>query len=85
MIPGPPIESLSRVANNLAGTDMLIISASADENREPDWYFIPRMMNDHSLVFWQTGVDQPYTKLALKDVRELAEKQSRESSERKAA
>ena len=95
LVPGDPLSSLSRVANELASTDLLVISADPTtppvlrvENSEnsteadghqpdstaaqPDWFFVPRMLHEHSAVFWQTECDGAFQQLDLKAVSELA-------------
>ena len=81
LIPGEPISTLARVANNLTSSDVLILSSEVMTD-EPDWYFVPRMLNDHSVVFVQREADGVFEKLSLKAVTALV---NETSTERKAA
>jgi hypothetical protein len=51
LLPGDPLMALSRAANGLAGTDLVVISAGHD----PDvlagaWFYLPRMLHGGSRV-----------------------------------
>ncbi len=51
LVPGNPLTALRRVANNLSGTQLLLISANTDEAAlEQAWFYVPRMLNTDSLV-----------------------------------
>lgn len=81
LVPGEPMKSLIRVSNELASTDMLVISF--DESCfEPNWFYVPRMLHDHSVVFWQTERDGAFQPLTYKDVQRLV---AQTSTERRAA
>jgi hypothetical protein len=74
LIPGDPLANLARVANSLPSTDLLIISADHQSSiTEPNWYYIPRMLHDHSLIFLQTETDAPYQVLTFSDVKRRAQ------------
>lgn len=52
LIPGDPLSALARSANALQGTDLLVISADQDqESLQRAWYYVPRMLQESSLVF----------------------------------
>jgi hypothetical protein len=52
LIPGDPFTALARVANNLTGTDLLVIAADQDPQQlARAWALVPRMLHDNSLVF----------------------------------
>lgn len=52
LLPGDPFASLSRGANNLLGTDLLIVSADQQgEALERAWFYVPRMLHAESDVF----------------------------------
>jgi hypothetical protein len=52
LIPGDPFSALSQVANLLAATDLLVISADLDPaSLAQAWYFVPRMLHAQSRVF----------------------------------
>jgi hypothetical protein len=82
LAPGDPFSALSRMANNLRDTDLLIIGT--DQN--PDsvaraWYYVPRMLHAQSLVLWEQDGPSPGSKLfrtlSRVDVDRLAESSSR--------
>ncbi len=76
LIPGDPLQTLTRVANNLTSTDILVLSADVMNAGEPDWYYVPRMLNDHSVVFVQREVDGIFEKLNFKDIQLLSKNQN---------
>lgn len=52
LLPGDPLSALSRSANSLAGTDVLIISFDqVGDSLEQAWRFVPRMLHASSLVY----------------------------------
>jgi hypothetical protein len=52
LVPGEPDGALARVANSLAGTDLLLIAACQDrESLARAWHWVPRMLLPQSLVF----------------------------------
>jgi len=52
LVPGDPEMALRRVANSLAGTDLLLIAANQDrESLARAWTWIPRILTSSSLVF----------------------------------
>jgi len=52
LIPGDPLAALSRAANLLGATDLLVVSADHDpDSLAKAWYFVPRMLHAHSRVF----------------------------------
>ena len=58
LTPGDPFIALSRIANNLAGAELLIIAADQnDAALERAWTFVPRMLHERSLVLWQRPGD----------------------------
>lgn len=51
LMPGDPFSCLSRSANLLSGTDLLIIGQNVDEeSMSRSWFYIPRMIHEDSLV-----------------------------------
>ena len=51
LVPGDPATALSRVANSLAGTDLLLIASVVDrESLALAWTWVPRMLSATSLV-----------------------------------
>jgi hypothetical protein len=52
LAPGDPFSALSRLANTLLGTDLLLIGAGVDaQSLERAWFFVPRMLHERSRVF----------------------------------
>jgi hypothetical protein len=52
LLPGDPFGALSRAANNLRGTDLVVVSAGNDPaSLAAAWFYFPRMLHDRSLVF----------------------------------
>ena len=52
LIPGDPLAALTRAANGLTGTDLLVIGADQDPaSMASAWAFVPRMLHEGSLVF----------------------------------
>lgn len=55
LVPGPAYRGLARVANELLGTDLLLIAADLDEQAlAPAWFYVPRMLHADSLVLRET-------------------------------
>jgi hypothetical protein len=52
LVPGDPLTALRQSANILRGTELLLISASQDqESLAKAWFYIPRMLTPQSLVW----------------------------------
>ncbi|MGD0654632.1 MAG: hypothetical protein ABSA16_09830 [Thermoguttaceae bacterium] len=52
LIPGDPLRSLARAANDLGQVDLLIVSPQAETDRlSRVWYFVPRLLHAHSRIF----------------------------------
>ncbi len=52
LLPGNPVQVLTRFANELRGTDLVLISASLEsQTRDGAWHFLPRMMHKDSQVW----------------------------------
>jgi hypothetical protein len=59
LVPGDPYSALRRVANALAGTDLLLIAGDQDpESLARAWTWLPRMLTPQSLIF----VEEPAAK-----------------------
>ena len=55
LLPGDVLTALSREANNLGGTDLLVISApQGAELPAQAWFYIPRMLHRQSQLFVET-------------------------------
>ena len=52
LVPGTPSAAIPRIANSLGKVDLLIVPAEFDsESFARAWFFVPRMLHEHSLVF----------------------------------
>ena len=52
LVPGDPLRSLARVANELGQIDVLVISAQEEAERLGRvWYFVPRLLHAQSRIF----------------------------------
>jgi len=72
LLPGDPAKSLSRAANSLGKIDLLIVPEeleSADAARA--WFFVPRMLHAHSVVFVEQKLGDGQTSLRLKHRDEI--------------
>ena len=87
LIPGDPFSTLSRMANSLTGTDLLIISDEVDEREHESlskaWLFVPRMLHDDSVVLFEKRAsdNSSFQNLSKHQIDVLA----RQASELKAA
>jgi hypothetical protein len=78
LIPGDPFTALSRAANGLTKTDLLIISADQDaESLARAWIYVPRMLLPESRVLLETGTNGQTTflPLTLSEVEQRASQQ----------
>ncbi len=72
LVPGDPLSALTRVANNLAGTQLLLIDASIrDDSLQQAWFYVPRMLTDTSWVYRQRA-DGTYQRLSSPEIARLA-------------
>jgi hypothetical protein len=56
LTPGDPFSALARVANDLLGTDLVVISAGLDaQSLSQAWRYVPRVLHRGSQVYWQRG------------------------------
>jgi hypothetical protein len=52
LIPGDPLRSLARAANELGQVDLLVVSSQAEPDRlSRVWYFVPRLLHAQSRIF----------------------------------
>lgn len=75
VFPGEATTSLPRLANQLSGTDLLVISLEGSrQTLDPCWFFIPRMLQANSLVLVQeqAATGAPYQPLTLAEVEQLS-------------
>jgi hypothetical protein len=70
LVPGDPFTALSRVANGLGGTELVIISAGYDpESLARAWFYLPRMLGEGSQVLVEQA-QGPEGRVAVRAVRE---------------
>ena len=54
LVPGDPLTALSRVANTLTGSELVVISADQDaDSLGRAWFYLPRMLVRDSLVLME--------------------------------
>lgn len=54
LVPGDPLTALSRVANTLTGSELVVISADQDpDSLARAWFYLPRMLVGDSLVLME--------------------------------
>lgn len=54
LIPGDPLKSLARAANDLGQVDLLVIAPQAETDRlNRVWYFVPRLLHAHTQIFME--------------------------------
>ena len=85
LVPGDPLSALSRSANSLQGTDLLVIGADQDERSlEQAWFYIPRMLHDQSIVVIE---DRTGSRLGMRviPVETIDQFAARNASSRRAA
>jgi len=52
LVPGDPYSALARVANNLTGSDLVLVCADQDPlSLERAWFYFPRLLHKDSHVF----------------------------------
>ncbi len=52
LVPGDPFAAMSRTANCLVGTDLLVIGHDQDqESLQQAWFYVPRILVPDSLIF----------------------------------
>ncbi|MAR08939.1 MAG: hypothetical protein CL681_03060 [Blastopirellula sp.] len=82
LVPGDPLTALSRAANELQDTDLVIIAA--DQNPlalEQAWFYMPRMLSPTGIVCQQETLAEgqtAYRVLSAQQVGELAGSHSRQ-------
>ena len=60
LVPGDPLSALTRVANSLAGTDVVIISLDqTGDLLDQAWRYVPRMLHADSLVYLERPGKKP--------------------------
>lgn len=60
LVPGDPHTALSRAANTLLGTDLILVSADqVGESLDRAWYFVPRMLHGNSRILLEQVTGAP--------------------------
>jgi hypothetical protein len=76
LVPGEPAAALTRVANLLSGTDLLIVSGHHDaQSLARAWGWMPRMLSRSSLILVQEprkGGSTTWQRLTLADIERRA-------------
>ena len=79
LVPGDPLAALTRAANSLTGTDLLVVSLDVQaEALARAWRYVPRMLHRGSLVYVEeacSGGDRRFVRLAAGEINRLAEAQ----------
>lgn len=80
LVPGSPCDALSRCANTLTETDLIIISADQQAvDLEKAWRFVPRTLHDGSLILREQPAGGGKTVLQVLSVAEV-QRLAREST-----
>lgn len=75
LVPGDPLSALGRMGNELAGTDLLVISRAVDrDSLKQAWFFVPRILHDRSVVLIEraSGDVTEYHALAVDEIQRSA-------------
>lgn len=68
LVPGDPLSALTRCANVLPDTDLVVISRDVDiESLAQAWFYVPRMLHAHSIVLKET-VDEGGSDVSLVEI-----------------
>ncbi len=71
LVPGDPLGELARVANSLGKIDLLIFSACLDASSLRAWWFVPRLMHEHTRVCVEERSADGTTKMQWKTRAEI--------------
>jgi hypothetical protein len=76
LVPGPPAASIRAIANAHQNTDLVLISHLVKEDDlEPAWFYVPRMLHADSLVLQESRAPDSssmFTQLPLSEIAERA-------------
>ena len=78
LVPGDPFGAMARAANELTGTDLVVISAGHDvDSLAKAWFYVPRLLHPQSLlVVEHVGADSKkdhhFESLSLDRIKHLA-------------
>ena len=85
LIPGDPFSALSRTANTLSGTDLVVISACEDQqSSERAWFYLPRVIHPNSLVVREENRSGGATEMRLLGTTEIVQLASEQATRRAA-
>lgn len=86
LVPGDPFAALSRVANTLTGTELILISAGHDPGSlARAWFYVPRMLARQSLVLIERAAESEGELLLSSIAREKIEQLAERATLRRAA
>jgi hypothetical protein len=72
LVPGNPSDALTRIANSLGKVDLLIVPAELDSaSHSRFWFFVPRMLDERSLVMVERTGENEQTVLTPKPRAEI--------------
>ncbi len=81
LVPGNPFDGLSRTANTLLGTDLLLIADDVDTAAlEQAWFYVPRLLHERSAVFQATSDQEgvaSYHRVAADEITQRAGRHKR--------
>ena len=88
LLPGDPHVALTRGANSMVDSDLIVLSADQDtESLRQAWFYGPRMLHERTEVFLERTLEQSektvYRRLTRSEIHSLAE--SAEGTWRRAA
>lgn len=76
LLPGDPFAALARSANELTGTDLIVISRDQDpQSLARAWFYIPRMLHPGSEVYIEQADEKgaiSMQRMAVSEIEELA-------------
>jgi len=77
LVPGDPLDALSRIANYISGVDLVVVAGDQDpEAMARAWKFLPRMIHNDTMVFSQATDGQgrlaDFVQLTRQQLEELA-------------
>ena len=78
LIPGDPFSALSRSANSLTESELVLIGADQDqESIQRAWFYLPRMLSERSLVLLEEARSDGrsrFRQVSLAEVTQLAQR-----------
>ena len=76
LLPGDPFAALARSANELTGTDLIVISCDQDpESLARAWFYVPRMLHPGSEVYVERADERGtivLQRITMSEIEELA-------------